>query len=151
MLNYGDSKPNRTQLVSVLRSCSGFTAFRGEFRGDITHDNVVAFLIFSQSFPRSMRYTVRGLDQTLHALSGMPIGSYSNEVERLTGSLLSQLNYTSLESIWETRLHSYIDQFQTSLNEIGQNLFETYVLLPSEYQNLAWLNSSATQWQQQQQ
>ena len=152
MLTYFES-PEKGHLASTLRSCSGFSAFRAEFRGEITLENVVMFLLFSQSFPRSVRYCIRELDQALHSLSGMPIGSYSNEAERLTGSMLAQMNFSSMENVWSSGLHQYVDSLQKQFNGIGQEVFETYVLLPAEILNLAPPNSSASQlqWQQQQQ
>ncbi|MCB1077590.1 MAG: alpha-E domain-containing protein [Verrucomicrobiae bacterium] len=147
------TEPERTELASVLRSCSGFSAFRAEFRGDVTLPNVMAFLLFSQSFPRSVRFCVRRLDGVLHAISGVPIGAFSNEAERLTGSVLAQLNFSSVDTVWQNGLHDYIDDLQQRLNDIGQRVFETYVLLPSEIRNVARADGlhMQLQWQQQQQ
>lgn len=147
------TEPERTELASVLRSCSGFSAFRAEFRGDVTLPNVMSFLLFSQSFPRSVRFCVRRIDDVLHAITGVPIGAYSNEAERLTGSVLAQLNFSSVDSVWQTGLHDYIDGMQEKLNDIGQRVFETYVLLPSEIRNVARPEGfhMQLQWQQQQQ
>ena len=116
-------------------------------------ENVVMFLLFSQPFPRSIRFCVRELDQVLHAISGMPIGAYSNEAERLTGSILAKLNFSSMENVWESGLHRYVDDLQKQFNSIGQEVFETYVLLPAEVMNLAPQGSTTwqLQWQQQQQ
>lgn len=150
MLTYG-REPDRTRLASVLRSCSGFVAFRKEFRGEITLSNVMSFLLFSQSFPRSVRLCLRKLDEVLHAISGLPIGSFANEAERLNGSMLAQMNFSNADSVWEVGLHEYIDDLQGKLNEIGQQVFETYVLLPSEIQNVARPEAWQLQWQQQQQ
>ncbi len=150
MLTYGD-EPERAQLASVLRSCSGFSAFRAEFRGDVTLQNVMAFLLFSQSFPRSVRFCLRQLDGVLHAISGVPSGAFSNEAERLTGSILAQLNFSSIDNVWSIGLHRYIDELQKQFNLIGQQVFETYVLLPSEVQNVARLDTWHLQRQQQQQ
>lgn len=145
------TEPERTELASVLRSCSGFSAFRAEFRGDITLPNVMAFLLFSQSFPRSVRFCVRRLDGVLHAISGVPIGTFSNEAERLTGGMLAQLNFSSLDSVWQSGLHDYIDGLQQRLNDIGQRVFETYVLLPSEIRNVNRADGHRPQLQAQQQ
>ncbi len=150
MLTY-EPDPGRSKLTSVLRSCSGFAAFRNEFRGDVTLNNVIAFLLFSNSFPRSIRFCIRKLDDVLHALSGMPGGSFANEAERLTGSVLAQMNFSNVDSVWQSGLHDYIDRLQEQINEIGQQVFETYVLLPSEVQNLARPEAWQLQWQQQQQ
>lgn len=145
------AKPDRSELSSVLRSCSGFSAFRREFRGEVTFKNAVKFLLFSAAFPRSVRFCVRQMDQILHAISGVPIGTFSNEAERMTGSLLAQMNFTSPETVMDEGLHEYIDQIQWQLNEIGQNVFETYVLLPLEVQNLAQNSLLSLQLSQQQQ
>jgi hypothetical protein len=128
-------------------------AFRAEFRGDVTLPNVMSFLLFSQSFPRSVRFCVRRLDEVLHSITGVPIGAYSNEAERLTGRMLAQLNFSNVDSVWQTGLHDYIDGLQERLNEIGQRVFETYVLLPSEVRNVARPEGfhMQLQWQQQQQ
>ena len=151
MLSYFD-RPEKTQLASVLRSCSGFSAFRTEYRGEVSLENVVMFLLFSQSFPRSIRFCIRELDQVLHSISGVPIGTYSIEAERLTGSMLAQLNFSSLESVWTAGLHRYVDDLQKQFNQIGQEVFETYVLLPSEVLTFALPEAAwQLQWQQQQQ
>lgn len=150
MLTYGE-KPDRPRLTSVLRSCSGFVAFRKEFRGDITLSNVLSFMLFSQSFPRSVRFCIRQLDELLHELSGLPIGSFANEAERLTGSVLARLNFSNADDVDATGLHQYVDNLQAQMNEIGQQVFETYVLLPSEVQDTVPPEALKMQWEQQQQ
>ena len=141
--------PGRARLASALRSCSGFSAFREEYRGEITLTNVVDFLLFSQSFPRSVRFCLRQLDDQLHTISGEPSGTFSNEAERLSGSLVAKLNFSSSASIWDEGLHSFIDGLQVQFNEIGQQIFETYVLLPLEIRSAALRDN--WQWQQHQQ
>ncbi|NRB73643.1 MAG: alpha-E domain-containing protein [Verrucomicrobiales bacterium] len=150
MLTY-ESETDRAKLISVLRSCSGLAAFRSEFRGDVTLENVFAFLLFSNSFPRSVRFCLRQTDELLHAISGMPGGSFANEAERVTGSVLAQMNFSNVDNVLSIGLHQYIDDLQTQINEIGQRVFETYVLLPSEVQNIAGPENWRLQWQQQQQ
>lgn len=150
VLTYLDN-PERTELASVLRSCSGFAAFRAEFRGNITLRNVIYFLLLSSAFPRSVRFCLSRLDKTLHAISGAPVGTFSNEAERLTGSTLARLNFSNVDSIQAEGLHRYVDELQSRLNDIGQQLFETYVLLPSEIRNVSRSNSLIFQWQYQQQ
>lgn len=151
MLTYGGGDPERLQLTSALRSCSGLSAFRAEFRGDVTLENVMGFLLFSPSFPRSVRYCLRQLDTVLHSISGMPAGAFSNEAERLTGSILAQMNFSSVDNVWSSGLHQFVDDLQKQLNLIGQQVFETYVLLPSEVQAVVRPEAWQFQWQQQQQ
>ncbi|MEX0329808.1 MAG: alpha-E domain-containing protein [Puniceicoccaceae bacterium] len=148
MLAY-HADPEPARLASALRSCSGLSAFREEGRGDISLDTVTAFLLFSQSFPRSVRFCLRTLDEQLHNISGTPGGAFSNEAERLAGSLLAQLNFSSMDNVWQQGLNDYIDGLQQQFNHIGQRIFETYVLLPAEIRSVN--RDNAPVWQQQQQ
>lgn len=150
ILTHFDS-PGRNELSSVLRSCSGFAGFRAEFRGEVTLRNVIHFILFSSSFPRSVRFCLRRIDQILHAISGAPVGTFSNEAERLTGSTLARFNFAAVDTIVQSGLHAYIDDLQKQLNDIGQQVFETYVLLPQEIRNIGRPNGLALHWQYQQQ
>ena len=143
--------PPRAQMSAVLHCCSAFAAFREEFRGVVTLENVAQFLLFSEAFPRSVRFCVRQLDEMLHAISGAPRGGFFNEPERLAGSLLAQLNFSGTGEVQTRGLHAYIDDIQLRLNKIGQAIFEQYVLLPFEVDQIARAGSMSFQWQYQQQ
>ena len=132
MLAYYQGIAPRAKLASALKSCSAFNAFQAEYRSRISLDNAMSFLLFSASFPRSVRFCIQQLDYHLHAVSGSPIGSYTNEAERITGSTLAQLNFSSSSNILQVGYHDYIDSLQKQFNEIGQQVFDTYILLPLE-------------------
>ena len=131
MLAYQSITP-RTKLASALKSCSAFNAFQAEYRSGISLDNAMSFLLFSSSFPRSVRFCIKQLDHHLHAVSGSPIGSYTNEAERINGRLLAQLNFSSSLNVLQIGYHEYINSLQKQFNEIGQQVFDTYILLPLE-------------------
>ena len=46
------------------------------------------------------------------------------------------VNFTSWEQVVEKGLHQTLDELQVTLIKIGQRVFETYVLLPSEIKSL---------------
>ncbi len=143
-------EPQRTKLASALKSCSAFSAFQDQFRGAITLDNIMSFLLFSPSFPRSVRFCMRELDEHLHAISGSQSGTFSNEAERLNGSVLAQLNFSSIENMQQSGgYHNYMDSLQAQFNNIGQHVFETYILLPLEIRSLQ--HNDVFHWQRQQQ
>ena len=116
--------------TAILRSCGALGAFRAEHRGEPSAESVVRFLMFSPEFPRAVRFCVDRIDRNLHHISGAPRGPYSNEAERLSGRLLSELSYGSTEEIMKKGLHLYLDELQERLNSIAAELFRTYVLLP---------------------
>ncbi|MEM8954168.1 MAG: alpha-E domain-containing protein [Verrucomicrobiota bacterium] len=128
---------DRGRCLAVLRCCSAVSAFRDEFGGAVTLDNVTAFLLFSQAFPRSIRFCLRKLDEVLHAISGVGRGEYSNEAERLTGGALANLNFSGISDVKKRGLNQYVDAIQVQLNDIGQEIFEAYVLLPSAIRSVS--------------
>jgi uncharacterized alpha-E superfamily protein len=125
--------PGILHWTATLRSCGAMGAFRAASR-EITAESVVDFLIFSKDFPRSVRYCIEKVDNTLHLISGTPRGSFSNEAERESGRLLSDLNYGSTKDVFKSGLHEYLDALQGRFNHIGGEIFETYVLMPERVQ-----------------
>ena len=141
--------------TAVLRSCSARTAYRIEHGGMIGTENVINLLVFSKVFARSIRFSLLQADEALHAISGVPRGEFSNEPERILGTLLGELNFCAPETWLSTGLHESVDRVQSILNEVGQGVFETFVLNPSLLNEVAPLVPSWTkvqmQLQQQQQ
>ena len=142
-------EPTRLDLIGALRSCSALSAYRRQYQGALSFRNVADFLLFSRDFPRSLRFAVSRIDTLLHEISGVPSGNFSNEAERLTGSALAQLNFSGIESLLADGLHESIDHLQRKLIEVGQSIFETYVLLPFEIKNAGVAPMAQRQMQQQ--
>ena len=115
-----------TQWMAVLRSCSAMEAYLKLFHGRVTSWEVAGFLILHDMFPRSIRFSVDALDQALHSISGSERGHFSNEAERLSGMLRSSLDYTTVDTIFQSGLHQYLDQTQTRIGEVSRALAETY-------------------------
>ena len=139
---------------AILRSCGALGAFRSVKRV-MDARGVTEFLIFSKDFPRSVLYCIDAVDTALHKISGTPRGSFSNDAERETGRLLSDLNFGSTEDAFSTGLHKYLDSLQERFNRIGEAIFESYVLMPERIQvcpvEETRSPSALTQWQMQQQ
>ena len=115
-----------TQWMAVLRSCSAMEAFLKISHGQVTSWGVAAFLILHDNFPRSLRFCADKLDIALHSISGCERAHFSNEAERLSGMLRSNLDFTTIETIFATGLHQYLDRAQLRLIEISDALVKTY-------------------------
>lgn len=115
-----------SQWMSVLRSCSGMEAYLKIRKGDVTPWGVAEFLICHNEFPRSIRFCVDRLDEVLHEISGAGPGQFANEPERLSGLLRSQLDYATVDSVFETGLHEYLDGVQARLIELDIAFHRTY-------------------------
>lgn len=114
------------QWQAVLKSCSAFEAYRKIHVGQVTPWSVAEFIILHDSFPRSIRYCVDRLDEAFHRISGCDRAHYSNEAERLSGRLLSDLHYTKIEDVFRTGLHEYLDSIQKRLIDIGEAMHQQY-------------------------
>jgi Uncharacterized protein conserved in bacteria len=115
-----------TQWMAVLRSCSGLEAYLKSYVGQVSGWQVAEFLILHDQFPRSIRFCVDNLDTSLHRISGCEKNHFSTEAERLSGLLRSNLDYTTIGSVFQTGLHQFLDQTQLRLNEIADAIRKTY-------------------------
>lgn len=116
------------QWAAVLRSCSSLEAYHRVYVSDLAPWKIAEFLILSETFPRSIRFCISNLEQTLRRVSGNSFGSFSNRAEQLAGQLLSELNYSTVDEIFQRGLHEYLQSVQRRLVEVGQSIFETYML-----------------------
>ena len=115
---------------AILRSCSAWDGYKA-IHGSEVHPRLVAeYLLLSPEFPRSLRFCVERLDGSLRSISGVPERRFSNEAEKLSGRLLAELEFGTIDEIFAVGLHDYLDQVQVKLNEIGDALFRTYIFQP---------------------
>ena len=119
---------DENQWSSLLRSASGFQMYRQKY-GRIAPDKVVDFLLLDRNFPRAMLHCVVRAEEYLHAISGAPIGSFSNAAEQRMGQLRSDLAYASTKDILLNGLHEYLDTFQLKLNRAGEAIHDVYFAL----------------------
>jgi uncharacterized alpha-E superfamily protein len=112
---------------AVLRSCSAWDAYKSLHGAEIHPRYVAEFLLFNEDFPRSARFCVGELNGALRRISGTPSGKFCNESEKLAGRLEAELQFSTVEEIFQQGLHFYLDQFQDKLNSIGNALFDAYI------------------------
>lgn len=117
---------------TMLRACSGTAEHRQRNKGDVDATSVSTLLLFSTTFPRSVRFCVGRINELLHMISGTHMGDYLNEAERAAGALLARLNFSGVEEIGSMGLHNYIDSIQIDLNRIGFALGQRYFRLRKE-------------------
>jgi uncharacterized alpha-E superfamily protein len=118
------------QWSAILRSCSAHDAYRKFYVAQVEPDKVVEFLILNEFFPRSIRFCVQALNEALRRISGCGEENFTNRVEKITGRLVADLNYSALEDIKTIGMHRYMDELQVKLNEIGESIYRTYLFNP---------------------
>jgi uncharacterized alpha-E superfamily protein len=125
----------RTQTASlewaaVLRSCSAWDAYRQVHSTDVDPIRVAEFLLLSDEFPRSIHFCLTELDAALRHISGVTSGRFSNEAEKLSGRLLSEIQFSTIQEIMNQGFHEYLDLLQQRFNQIGEALFAVYIFQP---------------------
>jgi uncharacterized alpha-E superfamily protein len=113
------------QWIAVLRSASAFEMYR-QRHGRITPRGVVEFLTLDREFPRAIQFCLMAARDSLHAISGTPMGTFRHAPEKLLGQLCSDLSFTDVDEVVQHGLHEYLDELQTKLNQVGQGIAETF-------------------------
>jgi uncharacterized alpha-E superfamily protein len=113
------------QWAAVLRSASAFEMYRKR-HGRISPRGVVEFLLLDREFPRAILFCLLSARDSLHAISGTPLGSFRYAAEKLLGQLCSDLAFASVDEIIKAGLHEYLDDLQTRLNQVGQSIYDTF-------------------------
>jgi uncharacterized alpha-E superfamily protein len=109
----------------LLRSATALVMYRRKY-GQISPEQVVEFLLLDTEFPRATLFCLLHLEESLHAITGTPAGSYRNSVERRVGQLRSELAYAQVHDIITEGLHEFLDGFQRLLNGVGDAISETF-------------------------
>ena len=115
---------------SVLRSCSAWDAYHATYGAEVRPEWAVELLVFSADFPRSIHFCMEQFDEALRRISGVPSHRFSNQAEKLSGRLLAELEYGSLDEVLAAGLHSYLDTMQLKFNDVGNALFNEYIFQP---------------------
>jgi len=113
------------QWAAVLRSTSGFEMYRKR-HAELSPDRIVDFLLLERQFPRSVQYCVVNADESLHAITGTPLGAFQNPAERKLGQVRAELGYAQIGEIIANGLHEFLDRLQRDLNLAGDSIALTF-------------------------
>jgi len=112
--------------LALLRSASALEMYR-RVHGRTVPARVVEFLVLDQHFPRSIHSSIVTAEQSLHAITGTPPGTFNNRAEQELGRLRADLDYMDVNDLINDGFHEFIDGFQGRLNRVGDavhdNLF----------------------------
>jgi uncharacterized alpha-E superfamily protein len=110
------------QWHAVLRSASGYHAFRRVHLNDLTPARVAGFLLFDPAFPRSVYLCVREVEAALGELKSRYLLRGGNDVSEGLDQLRVILGSHPIEEILESGLHEFIDFLQCYLIVITDGL-----------------------------
>jgi uncharacterized alpha-E superfamily protein len=110
------------QWGALLKSLSGFEAYRRKYQGGIRPIDVVEFVVLDPDFPRSLAYCVEGLERALRRVGSLP----NQEVPVRLAALRDHIDGATPAGILDLGLHEYLDRFLELLADLGTALQRDY-------------------------
>lgn len=112
---------DQIQWMALLKSASAYEMYRKRVHR-ITPTGVADFMILDREFPRSIHFCLWQAEQSLHHVTGTPIGTWCNDAERALGKACAQLGYLTVDDIIEIGLHQFCENMQLEINGIGDKI-----------------------------
>jgi len=110
--------------AAILRSVSGFEAYRKVYRNVITPERVAEFLILRGDMPRSLLACMDEVVATLNEISNQTSAS----TERYAGKLHAELRFDRIEDILREGLHDYLTKFLERMFELGNRVSSDFLV-----------------------
>src|SRR5436190_128939 len=110
------------QWSAVLRSVSAFEAYRKVYRDVITPLKLAELLILRDDLPRSLRFCLRQVCDTL----GRVKNDQSGETIEKANAILSGLQYGRISEIFATGLHEYLTEFLESMQDLSAQIQRSF-------------------------
>ena len=114
------------QWIALLRSAGAYQMFRHAEQNSIKPNAVARFLLLDPIFPRSVRYCLDGISDTLKMVELNPIPKEPTKLECMRGLLKAKWSYVRIENIINEGLHEAIDTLQIDLNKLHNLIQDQY-------------------------
>lgn len=126
-LNYDlDKIADTTYWKYLLMSISGYELYLKTYRSGFEPKNVVEQIVLSEQFPRSVVYCINQQHRYFERLKGERNTPGFNQIDFMIGKFKSRIKFTTVDSIIQEGLHSFLHQTKSGLLEIGNTLNHTY-------------------------
>jgi uncharacterized alpha-E superfamily protein len=110
------------QWAALLKSLSGFEAFKRKYHAGFRALDVVEFVIFERDFPRSIFFSVEMMGKALETIGlankDRTAGAYA--------ALRSLLTETTAELVFDSGLHEFIEELLARLGNLHAALAEEF-------------------------
>ena len=116
------------QWISLLRSAGAYQMFRQSRQQAIEPKAVASFLLLDPIFPRSVRYCLERIHETLRIVRGQAVPGAPDELECLSGLTLARWSYSRIDELITGGLHESIDGLQSDLNQLHDLIEQRYFI-----------------------
>ncbi len=120
------------QWQAVLRSASALEAYRRYYVREIQPWKAAEFLIFSDSFPRSLHFCAAQIDEFLRKILGETGARPKSPAARASRRLLADLQSLTITDIINQGLHEFLMEIQDTLTALSDEVAATTMFYPAE-------------------
>ena len=110
--------------ISTLKSASGSEAFRRRYRASMDPADVVAFLLMSPNFPRSVLFGLQSAERELSRIEGSV--APQSRPQRLLGRVRSDVEYLDVIELLAGDLAIYLDRIERDIRQVCEAVEVTY-------------------------
>ncbi len=121
------------QWISLLRTAGAYQMFRQSQQRAIEPKAVASFLLLDPIFPRSVRYCLERISETLRIVRSSSVPGPPDDLECLSGLVLARWSFTRIDELVSRGLHEAIDHLQRDLNDLHGLIEERYFIAPSGF------------------
>ena len=125
-LDYDAVKTDTTYWKYLLLSIAGYELYLKTYRSGFNARNVVELTVLNDNFPRSILYSVNQLQRYFRRLKDERNKETYQKVEFMIGKIGSRIKYSTVESIMQQGLHSFLNGVKEDLYEVGNALNQHY-------------------------
>ena len=119
------------QWIALLRTAGAYQMFRQSRHQAIAPEAVAAFLLLDPIFPRSVRYCLERINDTLRIIRSSAVPGPPDDLECLVGLVLARWSFTRIDELIANGLHEAIDHLQQDLNRLHDLIEARYFISAS--------------------
>ncbi len=119
------------QWIALLRTAGAYQMFRQSRHQAIAPEAVAAFLLLDPIFPRSVRYCLERISDTLRIIRSSAVPGPPDDLECLVGLVLARWSFTRIDELIANGLHEAIDHLQQDLNRLHDLIEARYFISAS--------------------
>ena len=124
--NNPDLLTDTTYWKHLLLSLGGYELYLKTYREGFEAENVLEQVALNNDFPRSVIYSVNNIQRYFERLKNESNINDFRELSFRIGRLQSRIKYSSVKSIREEGLHTFLTQIRSELYGIANRLNEYY-------------------------
>jgi uncharacterized alpha-E superfamily protein len=110
----------------LLRSVSGYHAFRARFPTSSSADDIATFLLYDERFPRAVTLCVNQMTTRLHAIEQTHGRRKDAAVEKARRALEFSLETGVGHHMTSNRLNAFLDELQVALGRVSDAVAKAY-------------------------